>query len=151
MGKYLFISAIFAIFFSLTLNPLQSANSTEFEWMLAFGLALITGAGALYGFAGVVIAIIEDNRRPRTVKPVSRTNVKPPLVQPDTRRITGEIERSEFGKQWKKRRSVTYDEDTAAKYAEGGQTPNRLKLPGNAAQPEKKGLWGFDDISKRRK
>lgn len=152
MGKYLFIFIVFAIFFSLTLNPLQSANSTEFDWMLAFGLALLTGAGALYGLAGVIIAIIEDNRRPRMVKPVNKpTAAKPVLIQPDTRRITSEIERSEFGKQWKKRRSVTYEEDNEAKYAEGTQTPNRLILPGKPTQAEKKELWGFSDISKRRK
>lgn len=147
MGKYLFVFIVFAIFFSLTLNPLQSANSTEFEWMFAFGLALMAGAGALYGLAGVVVAIIENSRRTQTVKRVQRPNVTP-LVQPDIRHATSEIERSEFGKQWKKRRSVTYDEDSATKYADGAQTPNRLKLP---AETEKKELWGFNDISKRRK
>jgi hypothetical protein len=147
MGKYLLVFIVFAIFFSLTLNPLQSANSTEFEWMLAFGLALLTGAGALYGLAGVVIAIIEDYRRPRIIQPV-----KPPAVTPpDARRITSEIERSEFGKQWKKRRSVTYEEDTQTKYSAGAQTPNRLKLTGNTAETDKKTLWGFSNISKRRK
>lgn len=148
MRKYLFIFIVCAIFFGLTLNPLQSAKSTEFEWMLAFGLALLAGAGALYGTAGVVVAIIEENRRPRIV---SRPSMKQPLIQPDIRRATNEMERSEFGKQWKKRRSVTYEEDSQARYTDGAQTPNRLKLPGNTTQSEKKELWGFSDIAKKRK
>jgi len=149
MGKYFFIFIVFVVIFSLTLNPLQSESSVEFDWMFMFGLALFSGVGALYGLAGMVIVFVEEYRRSQKVKQVNSPPVVklPPPASMDVRRATGEMERSEFGKQRKERRCLTYEEDNAVKYAEGGQTTNRLRLP---LEGKKQELWGFKNISESR-
>jgi hypothetical protein len=136
----------------LSMIPLRRAESSEFEWMFAFGMMILSVVGTLFSMGALVVNIVRNLR-----KPDGANNNPSALSVPITLSHHGHypdgfisisdnrLPRSEFSKKWHQRRDevTTYEENLEAGYAQGAQAVHRLSPHGEITSTRPKKFWGF--------
>lgn len=120
---------------------LQRADNA-FDWMIVFGLILLSVFGAFFSVIWLLVALAAPSHKPPMPPQTMQTASANRLPQ------------SEFSKTWlQNRHAVTYDENVRQSREGGIQAAHRLTIPGDegtGVRRKKNGteLWrGFRDIN----
>lgn len=145
---------------SLFTVPLRRANTSEFEWMIAFSLSLFSGVILIVVVAALVVITVRAlvGRNGSSVSP----DLPPPPVR-DTSALSARVRipeasarpnrraslpRSAFARRWEEQRTPgKRDTRNTIEMPEAAQTPSGM----DAQRTPRRKLWGFTDISEDRR